>query len=88
MKEAEAILVAATNEDKARITKADRQGCELREKLQVVETERGGLGLRLEQASQDIDTLRADTVARAAKEQVSHTTIGQDAILLSFDVLS
>lgn len=88
MKEAEAILVTTTNEDKVRIDEADRQGCELREKLAEVETERGELGLRLEQASQDTDTLRADNIARAAIEKVSHTTTDQDAIWLSFNVLS
>ncbi|CAM9733806.1 unnamed protein product [Pylaiella littoralis] len=69
MKASEAALVAKTNEDKIRIADADRQGREMREKLGVVEAERRQLGLRLEQASRDIETARAENAERAAKEQ-------------------
>lgn len=71
--------MAKTNEDKIRIADADRQGREMREKLGVVEAERRQLGLRLEQASRDIETARAKNAERAAKEQVRHTATGHAA---------
>lgn len=82
MKAAEAILVATANEDKARIADADRQGRELRDNLAAVEAERGQVGLRLEQASRDIEMSRAENINRAATEQVRQASTGQVAILL------
>lgn len=81
MKAAEAILEATADEDKARIADADRQGRDLIEKLAAVETERGQLGLRLEQASRETETAREENVDRATKEQVRLRATSQLCVL-------
>lgn len=70
MKTAETTLLATAEESKARIADLERQVRGLRETLEGREAEGAKLGLRLDQALQDLEKSREENAKRSAKEQV------------------
>lgn len=77
MKAAETKLLATADESKARIADLEQQTRGLREQLEGVEAERGKLGLRLDQALQELEKSRQENADRSTKEKVRFVQPGR-----------
>lgn len=70
MKTAEAMLLATAEESKARIAHLERQTRDLRENFEGAEAQKGKLGVRLDQALEELEKSSEEIANRSTKAQV------------------